>query len=353
MCTNLTFNRAAGADTYSARTLDFSFPIITTVGRANAGDDIELLSGNRKAEYGFVGASFEETKFFYEGLNSAGLSAAFLWMPGSVFPTAKSYPNKSTAVQVTELIGLILGCYNRVSDLHHDLSEKGDMYVTFDLDNAVESLQEFVKASGQPTLTVHLVVTDETNDSMVVEFVDGFMSIYYHNEPVYGDCTGVLVNAPFYDFHLNNLNSYSRMGVKNDPWHDNGSGMFGIPGDATSPSRFLMASKLRDAAFYPDDQPNHKQNQTVQVLRLIERMNVPIGSIEGPGQDHSKTWCPGDYTQWLVVRDHAARAYYIMIYNDPTLFRVDLDGNWEAASWCEEWPEKLTTWYNALKPVTK
>ena len=80
--------------------------------------------------------------------------------------------------------------------------------------------------------------------SLVIEYVGGRLTMY--DNP-----TGVMTNAPPFDWHLAHLGQYLNLSVTEhkprtlgtltlDP-PSSGAGSVGLPGDMTSPSRFLRA----------------------------------------------------------------------------------------------------------------
>ena len=91
----------------------------------------------------------------------------------------------------------------------------------------------------------HFIVTDATGQSIVIEFTDGKVKIY--NNPL-----GVLTNAPNFDWHMTNLRNYVNLSQDSIPDKKiekldfkplgAGSGMIGLPGDMTPPSRFIRAT---------------------------------------------------------------------------------------------------------------
>jgi choloylglycine hydrolase len=93
-----------------------------------------------------------------------------------------------------------------------------------------------------------------------LEIVDEVM--HFYENPL-----GVLTNSPGIEWHWTNLNNYINLQPGNAPEHSfgplamksfgHGSGMLGLPGDFTPPSRFVRA------AFFPTD-----STSTTQCRRL-------------------------------------------------------------------------------------
>lgn len=373
MCTNLTLGFKESGHYLSARTLDFSFIIQTTPSFLST-EKLPSIADDGEESYGFVAANYEDTQFCYEGMNTEGLSAALLWLPETQFPTQSDYPCKQKPVEITDLVAYILRRYKVVEKLYYDLSDKGELYITFTMDKLSMKIRKFIENTKKDTLPVHLVVTDAEGESLVVECIGGKMKLYYKSESE-NDledsyvCSGVLTNSPPYDFHLNNLAFYERLNCVNNPININGSGLFGLPGDATSPSRFLRASKMKGADLDPgneaDGEEYREQNQTVQALHLIQQCEVPIGSVieldsmRKSESDSNHTWVPGDFTQWTVVRDHANQMLYTTSYKNPTLYKIDVKkvcssgrNDIQDTEWYKAFKGQISP-YDELEPVTQ
>ena len=93
-------------------------------------------------------------------------------------------------------------------------------------------------------LPLHHIVSDATGASIVMEYMDGQLSVTDNK-------VGAMTNSPGYDWHLLNLRNYANLtpqaarpreidGVSLAPFGA-GSGMLGLPGDFTPPSRFVRA----------------------------------------------------------------------------------------------------------------
>lgn len=149
--------------------------------------------------------------------------------------------------------------------------------------------------------TMHLAIHDATGADLVVEFVDGMR---LHDNPA-----GVLTNSPTFDWHLTNLRNY--LGLTNievQPYDlaglqveatGNGSGLIGLPGDVTPPSRFVRATVMAQTC----DQATDARAAVNQALHVLSLCAVP-----------RQLAASGDYTQWSVARDHDTPTYYVRTY---------------------------------------
>ncbi len=167
---------------------------------------------------------------------------------------------------------------------------------------------------------LHYVVTDNSGKSIVIEYVGGKLQVY-DNE------VGVLTNSPAYPWHIQNLRNYVNLTAVNAApvkvgnttyiGTGQGSGLHGLPGDPTPPSRFVMAA----ATSYLADKPKDAGDALVLAMHLIDRVDIPKGLV----RDYSNGGKPArDYTQWTAFRDHANTVYYWRSYDDPALRAIDL-----------------------------
>jgi len=109
---------------------------------------------------------------------------------------------------------------------------------------------------GIPPL--HLVLHDRNGEAAVVEWVGGTRQVY--DNPI-----GVATNSPPFDWHLTNLRNYVNQSAMDVPALaingkiiaplGEGTGMLGLPGDFTPPSRFVRAVAFSANARAPNTVP--------------------------------------------------------------------------------------------------
>lgn len=247
-----------------------------------------------KSKYGFVGLSVVEPGFVAEGLNEAGLSAGLFY-----FPNYGSYEAYQSALNDRTIADLQL--------VQWILSQ----FAT--IDEVVEALPTIHVVSLDPSmLTLHWRIADSTGRQVVLEIVNG----QYH---VHENKIGVLTNSPSFPWHITNLNNYVNLNpgvAKSQKWGgvelssiSAGSSFHGIPGDVTSPSRFVRA------AFFVATAPQSKTafDAVLQAFHILNNFDVPIGV------EHSWGDVPQNMpsaTQWTVVSDITNRCvYYRTAYN--------------------------------------
>lgn len=264
--------------------------------------DSKLKGAAMPSKYGYVGLSVEMEQFVAEGINEAGLSAGLFY-----FPDYGRYEDfdpalASTSVADLQLVAWMLGGYATVDEVMRAL--RGIHVVALD-----------PRAS-----TVHWRITDASGRQVVLEIVDGHMQ--FHESKL-----GVLTNSPGYEWQITNLNNYVNLYAGGAADKDfgairlaafgAGSGMLGIPGDVTPPSRFVRA------AFYQVTAPpcNTATEAVMQGFQILNNFDIPIGVEFAAGK------IPADIpsaTQWTSATDIAARKIYYRTMYDSAIRCIDL-----------------------------
>lgn len=256
--------------------------------------DSKLKGAAMPSKYGYVGLSVEMEQFVAEGINEAGLSAGLFY-----FPDYGRYEDfdpalASTSVADLQLVAWMLGGYATVDEVMRAL--RGIHVVALD-----------PRAS-----TVHWRITDASGRQVVLEIVDGHMQ--FHESKL-----GVLTNSPGYEWQITNLNNYVNLYAGGAADKDfgairlaafgAGSGMLGIPGDVTPPSRFVRA------AFYQVTAPpcNTATEAVMQGFQILNNFDIPIGIETAEGETAVEI---PSATQWTSATDMSGgKIYYRTMYN--------------------------------------
>lgn len=311
MCTDLRLVRLSGLH-ISARTLDFSYELGSTVRVVPRGQAWSAVSAGSGApaltwtnDLGFVGMNvLGLTTLFADGLNEAGLSVGTLWLPETRLPGAPSPGGTTPAMDFVSIAGWLLGTCRTVADVRTALAgvDIWNPQVKQLLPPGV-AVPPSVAPLLDSALPEHLAIHDAQGNDLVVEFLEDGMHV--HDNPL-----GVLTNSPTFDWHLTNLRNYVQLtNVNADPVNiagmsvtqtGNGSGLLGMPGDVTPPSRFIRATVMTEVVTTV---PNTRAavNEAFHSLDLV---SVPRHLVAA-----------GDYTQWSVVRDHDNGVYYVRSYD--------------------------------------
>ena len=98
-----------------------------------------------------------------------------------------------------------------------------------------------------------------------------------------------------------------------------GSGMIGLPGDFTPPSRFVRA-----VAFSKTARPTENGYETVyEIFRILDNFNVPLGAAEGSEHQQDPSGMRSA-TIWTVVTDTENKVVYYHTQHNRRVRKIDL-----------------------------
>ncbi|ERJ12504.1 linear amide C-N hydrolase [Haloplasma contractile] len=246
-------------------------------------------------EYGYVGINVFHLPLLFDGLNEYGLSAALLFLKDVKYPQPDNNPENN--ISMIYLLQYILGKCKTVKDVIKFLNK----------DKVTVCGLHALELSGNRN--IHLIIHDSTGKSLVLEAEDGVIKQYHDDD------ASVLTNSPFLHWHLTNRRNYCNLTSKDPsteiPWTSfgHGSGMQGLPGDSSPPSRFVRLSVFRTNS--PISNTVHEEIQ--QAFHIINRVTLVNGENKV------------DRTQWEVVRDHINRIYYLRTNQNQSIRSINLN----------------------------
>ncbi len=320
MCTDLRLVRLPKMHV-SARTLDFGYETNSRVQVVPRGHSWSATATDTPAtalqwenNLGFLGMDAFGFDFaFCDGLNEAGLSVGTLWLPETDLTTTPPSGKDRPAIDFVNLAGWLLGTCTTVAEVRTALASVAIWNAPI---RRLWPADRAIPAELKPLLdfafTEHLSIHDAHGGDLVVEFVAG--GIQLHDNLI-----GVLTNSPTYDWHTTNLRNYlgltnveakpvNLMGMPVTPT-GNGTGLLGMPGDVTPPSRFVRATVLTEVVTEAKD----AREAVNQAFHSLDLCSVPRHLAAS-----------GDYTQWSVARDHDNTVYYVRAYDAWTTDAHDL-----------------------------
>jgi choloylglycine hydrolase len=169
---------------------------------------------------------------------------------------------------------------------------------------------------------VHYIVTDATGASITIEYIDGKLNVY--DNPL-----GVITNSPSFDWHMTNLRNYINLSdenvqpvslgkVKLAPFGQ-GTGMLGLPGDFTPPSRFVRAVVFSQTAL-----PVKTGREAVlQSFHLLNNFDIPKG-VAREGHPAAEGEVTADFTMWTSACDLKSKQFYFRTFDNSQIRSVDL-----------------------------
>lgn len=309
-CTGIRLIAKDGTSVHG-RTLEFGIPVATQGvvvprGYAFTGTTPNGKGMTYQAKYAVVGAiAFNEVAVM-DGMNEKGLAAGVFYFPGYAEYTPVTADNQSKALSAVEFSNWILTQFATVEEVKAALPN-------------VVIVPTVSKEWGEAPPPFHYIVYDKHGGCLVIEPIAGKLVTY--DNPI-----GAFSNSPTFDWHLTHLRNYVNLttfnvkpitinGLKIIPFGQ-GSGMVGLPGDFTPPSRFVRASIFSIAAIPPAT----AQDGVLQAFHILNQFDIPVGTIraEENGVLHTDT------TQVTCVRDPHALHYFFKTYDDQTIRMIDL-----------------------------
>ena len=265
---------------------------------------------NWQAKYGFVGLDMLGKDLFADALNEKGLSIGLFYHPGFAEYMDYDKTEASNTITAVDLVSYILSQFATIDEVKKGME-------------SVIVVPVVEKAIGIP-VQAHWMVTEPSGKSIVIEYLDNELHIF--DNPL-----GVITNSPSFDWHMTNLRNYvnlSAVAIPSKKIEDmnfsplgGGSGMIGMPGDFTPPSRFIRA-----VAWSQTARPLEKSREAVyELFRILDNFNVPLGAAEG--SDHVGTNIDGmrSATLWTTAWDLTEKKLYFHTQHNRRVRMVDLN----------------------------
>jgi choloylglycine hydrolase len=312
-CTGIFLTADDGAFVH-ARTLEFGLDLHSEIlmvprGHARTGTTPDGKEGLKwKAKYASVGMNGVGLPFLFDGVNEKGLAAGTFYFPTSAgyMPYAPGDAGKTIAQW--EVGSWILENFASVDEVKAGIGEVVVPSVVF--------------AGWGFAPEAHYIVHDSTGKSLVIEYVGGKLVV--HDAPL-----GVITNSPTYDWHMTNLRNYINFSMTNAPPvklgpvtlkpFGQGTGMLGMPGDFTPPSRFVRAVAFSQSAL-----PSKTGHDAVlEAFHILNQFDIPKGAAREHEKDEHGN-IVADYTLWTSAVDLKARQYFFRTYENSAIRMIDL-----------------------------
>ena len=261
-----------------------------------------------KGNYGFVTLTAYGQPYGPDGLNEEGLYVGVYYLPD--FAEYAIYDSKKAenSMSVGDLMQWMLSSFKTVDEIIANLKS----VIVVNVDN---------KEFGGAALPFHFKIVDPSGNSKIIEIVNK------GEVKVYDPYIGVVTNSPTYDWHLINQRNYLNLSTSpNKPMNfegynlkplGGGSGLMGLPGDFTPPSRFVRA-----AAFTASCRPLATSMDAVfESFRILDNFNIPLGA------QVPKEYLPTDIvsaTQVTSSSDLKNKVYYYHTMWNRQIRKIDL-----------------------------
>ena len=263
------------------------------------------------AAVGMGSLALRSTPALYEGVNEKGLMGGQLY-----FREFARFPREvrphTMPIQPPFLVTYCLATCASVEEVVH----------------ALESRVSLVAIPMLGTVPpIHWMFSDCTGESVVVE--SGREGLQIHRSTA-----GVLTNSPGYLWHRANLLNYpqlrpldygpiTRGGETIRPCFS-GSGAAGLPGDWSSPSRFIRLAFLRQYA----EKGRNETEGVAFLFRLLQSASFPLGAVQLPESgavtEYDRDVKPYDYTVYSSVLCAESLRFYWITYRNTQVRYVEL-----------------------------
>lgn len=259
-------------------------------------------------KYGYVSMTAYGQSFGPDGLNEEGLYVGVYYLPGFADYAEYDSLKAKQSLSLGSCMQWMLSSFKTVDDVLENL----DSIIVVKMDS---------KEYGGASMPFHIKITDPSGNSRIIEIVNnGEFKIY---EPV----LGVITNSPTYDWHILNLSNYLNLSTNPSTPQTfgsytltkfgGGSGLIGLPGDFSSPSRFVRA-----VTFTSNCRPlNTSTDAVFESFRILDNFNIPLGAQvplkKIPANMES-------VTQITSSSDLKNKIYYFHTMNNRNVRKIDL-----------------------------
>lgn len=243
-------------------------------------------------KYPFLGREIFGTGLILDGQNNQGLSAAYLYLPGTKFHQYDP-SEPSATLSFYDLATYALATSKNVDEALKNIAK-------YQISGGSIMVEDGIAVSDVP---IHMSLKDKTGNSAVIEVINGKLNIYK------GDKAGnVLTNYPDLPGQLKNLSNYNcllnynkekqkakfgdipgfQVMIDSASLRDNIVSMIGIPGDYSPPSRFVRAT------FLEKNIPNlnYPSDYNYMIRNILNSVTVPYSNLPN-----------STATQWHTIKD--------------------------------------------------
>ena len=315
-CTSFLLPGSDGGFVYG-RSLEFGVDIDSrgiTIPRniAMQGTGVDGKQGTGKkwtTQYAAIGAAALGLPILVDGLNEKGLAGGMLYAPGITEYQEVEPTESDNSIASYEMLVYALTNFATVDEVREGFKQI----------KVNRSPQKLFKG----VVDLHLTLHDSSGESIVIEYIGGELQI--SDNP-----TSVLTNAPQFNWHLNNLGNYTKLSAKEPgsiklgatdigPW-STGYGMMGMPGDFSSPSRFVRAFFMKENA--PADRTTEQQVGTA--FHFLNNFDIPPGSISLASGGFGGGGGGYEITYWVSVSDLKNKIFYLRTHGNPSVQMIDM-----------------------------
>lgn len=317
MCTDFILPHVTG-QRVSGRSMDFSIRYTWQVAAVPIGTSMTAYSKDGikaaqwKCRHAFLGIGAVTFGLCVnDALNTAGFSAGGLWLAASQYPNPEDAPAGASLVSAVDIVAWSASNYATVAELAKDLRAIAEGRPTQD-GRIIYFWNPFQDGAPEQRIPLHFQFHDAKGHSLVLEFWDGKMQVTDNTN------VGVMTNGPSIDWHRTNLQNYVGVNNVNKPRNkiiglvfdmnndDNafGDGTLPLSNSPSSTSRFVRTTMLLDFAIPLLDKCSVSDAEAFAFNVLGNVTATHLSSVTPVTREDN-------FTQWVVVRNHATPKLYI------------------------------------------
>lgn len=294
-------------EVFFGRTMDFNYEIDLEVYiiPKNYKYSGEYLKDSYYTKYAFICTGQPIGRLLAaDGMNEKGLGVAALYFPGYAHFQDRQTPNKLSVTSVELVNYLLSNC--------QDVEE-------------IISLAPILEIIGVPDpvtnqiTSLHWIATDRTGKSIVIECTKQGLTIL-------PNAVGVLTNSPDFNWHYTNLRNYMMISPESPDlkeWGDltlkalsKGTGSYGLPGDFTSPSRFVRITFAKKFMELPET----REEMILSCFHIMKLVTIPKGIVIA--NNHNP-----EYTQYTNFMNLNTGSYYFTSYSNNEIKCANIKDN--------------------------
>lgn len=312
-CTGI-FVSATDGTFVHARTLEFAIALnseamVVPRGFARTGTTPDGKPGLAwKAKYANVGLNGAGLPIMFDGMNEEGLAGGMFYFPGSAGYQPYTPADAAKTISQWEVLSWALENFASVAEVKANIG------------NIIVASSVFGGWGFAPE--AHYILRDATGANLVIEYVGGKLNLY--DAPL-----GVITNSPSFDWHMTNLRNYVNFSMTNAPPvklgsvtlepTGQGSGMLGLPGDFTPPSRFVRAVAFSQSVIKPET----GRDAILTAFHVLNQFDIPKGSARDDKKDANGN-ISADYTLWTAAADMTSKRYYFRTFANSQIRMLDM-----------------------------
>ena len=303
MCTSIGFSYNEGI--VFGRTLEIGIELDNKIlyVPGNTENFIDAKNIQLPSKYATIGSGFLNIESFGDGINEMGLMGS-----SNLFPQFASFSRHPILGKINMTTANAFDFLLTTCKDVEEVKEKAKKIVLLERGDREEDV------SGSN----HFFFMDTRGERVVLEPKEGLL-VQFDNP------YGVLTNAPEFHWHEINLSNYINLKADNIDGEKvngkeilklgQGTGMLGIPGDFTPPSRFIRAS------YFVSNTPKDldRNPAIIQGFRILSQFDIPEGSVVDLKEGHK------DQTLYTCIMDTKERVYFIKCHENLSLQAFKLD----------------------------